>query len=45
MINIPPEYNEFVLAKDTIYQENFYPDNNGLLSVQGNKAFYIPTYK
>ena len=41
--NLPPEHNEYVIAKDVIYNADLYPDDRGLRAAQGNKEFYIPT--
>lgn len=43
ILNIPPEYNEYIVIKDTVYHAELYPNDRGLLSAQGNKEYYIPT--
>lgn len=39
---IPPEYADFVVKGETIYSQNYYPDDQGLFEVQADKEFYIP---
>lgn len=40
---IPPEFNEYIVINGKVYHEDFYPDDRGLLEVQGDKKYYIPT--
>ena len=40
---IPVEYREFVVKNDRLYHKEFWPDDKGLLSAQGDKRYYIPT--
>lgn len=40
---IPVEYMEFVIKNNKLYHKEFWPDDKGLLSAQGNKRYYIPT--
>lgn len=42
---IPPEFSESVILNHNVYQCEFYPDDRGLLQVQGNKEYYIPSYE
>ncbi len=43
LLNIPPEYEDCIVVKDTVYSIDLYPNDRGLLSAQGNKEYYIPT--
>lgn len=43
--SMPPEYKKWTLVEGVLYSKEYYPNDNGLLRAQGNKDFYIPTYK
>lgn len=45
VMDIPCELARFVIVDDKIYASDLYPDDQGLLKVQGDKEFYIPTKK
>lgn len=45
LTRIPPEFVDHILVGDRIYHEELFPDDRGLLAAQGNKEYYIPTYK
>lgn len=40
---IPVEYMEFIAKGSKLYHKELYPNDRGLLKVQGNKSYYIPT--
>lgn len=42
---IPIEINSCIVVGEKIYAKDLYPDDRGLLSVQGNKKYYLPTLK
>lgn len=40
---IPVEYKNCVVKNNKIFRKEYYPNDRGLLSAQGNKKYYIPT--
>lgn len=40
---LPVEYMEFIVKGNKLYHKELYPSDRGLLEVQGNKQYYIPT--
>ena len=43
--SMPFEYKKWILDEGVLYSKEYYPDDRGLLRAQGDKEFYIPTYK
>ncbi len=41
--NLPTEMKDYILVGDTIYNKEFYPNDEGLLEAQGDIDFYIPS--
>lgn len=41
--NMPPEFNEYVVAGSKVYHKALYPDDKDLLAAQGGIEYYIPT--
>jgi hypothetical protein len=41
---MPSNFAPYIVVNGNVYHRDLYPDDRGLLSVQGNKEFYIPTF-
>lgn len=45
ILEIPPEWNFYIVAGDMIYRDDLFMDDGGLLDAQGDLEYYIPTLK
>lgn len=43
--NLPPEFADYIIEGSIIYKREFYSNERGLLEVQGDEEYYIPTMK